>query len=234
MRLFERLNVYLSVDELHVVWALSITVSCTVTGTSLVAWVLGLSSVGIHLGEVKSSVESARKVAHVNIEGELVVLESKCLVGVVIGHEVDTGSDVGTGALGDELERQGVIGSGDTIGPRVVGTLNSAVGGAGHRVWAKLLVPGVSSVAVGVAGGAVKPSPVGIQNDLRVLGGANAAGAASLHGHSWMNFSLVGTDLLAADGGHQTQGGECESGVHLDGGGESPKVLARMKKEETL
>lgn len=234
MKVAENVKIYLSVDELHVVWALSITVSGTVTSTSLVAWVLGLSTICVHLGEVKSTVDSARKVAHVNIEGELVILEREGLVGIVISHEVDSASNVGASALGDELEGQGVVGSGDSVCGGIVGTLNGAVGCAGDWVWAELLVPGVSGIAVGVARGAVQPSPVGIENDLGVLGGANAAGSASLHGHSWVDFSLVGTDLLTADSGQQRQGGECESGVHLDGCGGSVKVLVRMKKEESL
>ena len=226
---------HLSVYELHVVWTLSITVSGTVAGTSLVAWVLGLSSIGIHLGEVESSVDSARKVAHVDIEGELVVLESKGLVGVVIGHEVNSASNVGTSALGDELESQSVVGSGDTISLRVFGTLKSAVAGAGDGVWAKSLVPGVASVAVGVTRLVMKPSPVGIENDFRVLGCADAARGASLHGHSWVNFWLGGTDLLTADSGQQRERGKGESvGVHLDGCGESVSVMVKMKKEETL
>lgn len=226
---------YLSIDELHVVWALSITVSSTVASTSLVAWVLGLSSIGIHLGEVESSVDSARKVAHVDIEGELVVLESKGLVGVVIGHEVNSAADVGSSALGDELESQSVAGSGDTVSLGVFGTLKSAVAGAGGWVWAKSTVPGVASVAVGVARLVVKPSPVGIENDLGVLGCADTARGASLHGHSWMNFWLGGTDLLTADSGQQRERGKGESvGVHLDGCDESVNVIVRMKKEETL
>jgi hypothetical protein len=58
--IFEQTN--LSVDELDVLRTLSITVSGTILGTGLVARVLGHSSIGIHLSEVQSTVQSARKV----------------------------------------------------------------------------------------------------------------------------------------------------------------------------
>ena len=226
---------HFSVDELHVVWTLSITISGTVAGTSFVARVLGLSSVGIHLGEVESSVDSAGKIAHVDIEGELVVFQGKGLVSVVIRHEINSASNVGTSALGDELESQSVVGSGDTVSLSVFGTLKSAVAGAGDWVWAKSLVPGVASVAIGVTRLVVKPSPVGIENDFGVLGCADAARGASLHCHRWMDFWLGGTDLLAADSGQQRERGKGESvGVHLDGCGDSVNVMVRMKKEEIL
>jgi hypothetical protein len=118
---------YLSVDELNVVGALSITVTGSVLGTSLVGGVLGHTTICIHLGEVKSAVETARKLGDVNVEAELLVLHVENLVLAVAGHEVHTGPDVGVGTLGDKLKGKSGTSGGDTIGSRVVGTIKSAV-----------------------------------------------------------------------------------------------------------
>ena len=208
-------SAYLAVDELHVVWALGIAVSSSVLGTSLVAWVLGHSSISIHLREVQSTVESARKVGHVNVEGELVVLQLEGLVGGVIRQKIDTGSNVRSGgSLGDELESQSIVARGDTVSARVVSSVKSAVRGAGLWIWADGGVPGVASVTVGVPGGCVQPSPVGIKNDLRVLGGAASSACADLYGHCWMRLCSQGADLLAADGGQKGEGSESKLAVH--------------------
>lgn len=69
------LNVGLAVDELDVAGALSITVTGTVLGTSLVAGVLGKTTVEVHGDEVESTVQTAANVGDIDIKGELVAEE---------------------------------------------------------------------------------------------------------------------------------------------------------------
>lgn len=70
-----------SVDELQILWALSITVSRSILGTGQVGGVLGHSSVGVHGHEVESAVQSARKVGDIHIERELLTQKLELLVG---------------------------------------------------------------------------------------------------------------------------------------------------------
>lgn len=126
------LDVGLAVDPLDVVGALSVTVSyevsaaevmdelvkltSSVLGTGLVVALVD-ATVGSHLSEVESTVQTARKVRNINIEGELLVDEIEHLVLGVGLHEVSTGSDVaGVLALGNELQGQSIVGGSDTIG----------------------------------------------------------------------------------------------------------------------
>lgn len=94
---------YLAVDEFDVFGALSVTVTSSVFGTSLVVGEARHTTILVHGDEVESTVETAREVAHVNVKGKLLVLELEHLVVSVVLHEVDTGPDVlGVWALGDE------------------------------------------------------------------------------------------------------------------------------------
>ena len=137
-----RENNYLSVDELDVVGALSITVAGSVFGTSLVASETGETTVGVHLREVESTVETAGKVGDIDVKGELLVLELEHLIGGIGSQEVDTRADVLAAGVGsDELERQGIAADGDTVGGRIISTLNCAVLGAGDVVGAESSVP---------------------------------------------------------------------------------------------
>lgn len=207
-------DVGLTVDELHVMGALRVTVSGSVCGTSGIAGVVCHSSVKSHLREVKGTIESTGEVGHVNIEGELVVLQVEALVGAVICQKVDTRSDVGTG---DESESQGVSGSLDTVNTLVISTVKSAVGGASLWVWAEGFVPAVACVAVGGVLSRVQPSPVGVKNNLGVLGGARSSAGASRHRHGRVSLSLEGTDLLAADSGQKGESSESKLVDHFEG-----------------
>lgn len=68
-------------------------------------------------------------------------------------------------SIGDELVGQRVARGGNTVGTRVVSTLNGAVLGASNTVRAKGGVPGVALVAVGRARSGVQPTPVGVQDN---------------------------------------------------------------------
>lgn len=193
--------------------ALSIAVSGSVSGTSLVSSVVGQSTVKLHLGEVEGTVESAGEVGHVNIEGELVVLQVEALVGAVVCQKVDTRSNVGTG---DESEGKRIISSLDTVNTLVIGPIKSALGGASHSVWAEGCVPFVAGVAVVVAVRCVQPSPVGIKNDLGVLLGASSSAGASLHRHGRVSLDFESTNLLAADSGQKGEGSEGKLVDHFE------------------
>ena len=108
---------YLAVDELDVVRALGVAVAGTVLGAGDVAWEAGLATVSVHLDEVEGAVETTGEVRHVDVEGELLVLQVEHLVGgVILGHEVDTRTDVlGVRTLRHELERERVPAGGDTV-----------------------------------------------------------------------------------------------------------------------
>ena len=109
---------YLAVDELDVVRALCVAVAGTVLGAGDVAWEAGLATVSVHLDEVEGAVETTGEVRHVDVEGELLVLQVEHLVGgVILREEVDTRPDVlRVWALGHELEAECVSTRGDTVG----------------------------------------------------------------------------------------------------------------------
>ncbi len=88
----------------------------SVLGTSLVIALVD-ATVGGHLNEVESTVQTARKVGDIDVEGEFLVDEIEHLVLGVRLHEVGTGSHVGGElALGNESEGKGIVGGGDTVG----------------------------------------------------------------------------------------------------------------------
>lgn len=124
--------------------ALRIAVASSVLGTSFVGGELGHATILRHLREVESAVKSARKVRHIDIESELLVLQVEDLVAGLALEEVDAGTNVLLLALGDELESKRVAGGGDTVSARVVGTIESAVLRARRTVGAQGGVPGVA------------------------------------------------------------------------------------------
>lgn len=65
--------------------ALRIAVSSSVLGTGLIVGVLGLTTIGIHLYKVKSTVKTAGKLGDIDVEGELLVLGLEHLVSGVGG-----------------------------------------------------------------------------------------------------------------------------------------------------
>lgn len=211
------LSIGLSVDELEITWALSITVTGSVFGTSLVAWVGSQSSVSLHLGEVQSTVETARKLGDIDSEGEL---SSQKVEGLVLSlgsssHKVCTRSNVGASTLSNEVESQRIASGGDTVDTRVVSTIESAVGSANLVAWAESGVPGVTSVAVSGARDRVSPSPVGVEHN-GLLGSNTATGGTFADGQLWVDLRSEGSNLLSAGG--DKEGGEGkDSGKHLEG-----------------
>lgn len=111
---------YHAIDELEIPRALGITVSGSVLGTGLVARVFRHATIGIHSHKVQSTVQTARKVRDIHIEGELVVQQVEMLIRLVILHKVQTRANVGTG---DEAELKLGSRSSDTVCTRVIGTI---------------------------------------------------------------------------------------------------------------
>ena len=135
---------YDTVDELDVPGALGVAVTRSVLGTSLVGGEARHATIGVHGGEVESTVETAGELGHVDIEGELLVKELEHLVGAVVLHQEKTGTDVGAGL---EAQRQRVAVSLNTVGTRVVSTIQGTVLGASLVVGAESGIPCISSVA---------------------------------------------------------------------------------------
>ena len=88
----------------------------SVLGTSLVVALVD-TTVGSHLNKVESTVQTARQLGDVDVEGELLADEVEHLVLGVALHEVGTRTNVSrVRALGDELEGQRVAAGSDTVG----------------------------------------------------------------------------------------------------------------------
>lgn len=190
--------------------ALSITVAGSVLSTSLVVGLLGHATIGIHLDEVESAVESTGKVGHVDIESELLVKELEHLVFGLGLEEVDASSDVSTL---DELEGESIAGGGDTVGAAVVSTVDGAVLGAGHTVGADGGVPGVAGVAVGVTAGGMEPAPVGVEHDGGVHSCATAL-STFLRAHFGVGLGGECAGLLAVHHREEGEGDESSSAEH--------------------
>ena len=85
--------------ELHIMGALSITISCAVLGSSIVrtAWCCRfcLPAICIHLDKVHCTIEATRHEEHVGGHGEFPVLQLEHLVLVGSIQHIDAGSKVG-------------------------------------------------------------------------------------------------------------------------------------------
>lgn len=155
------------------------------------------------------------KVGNIDVKCELVSEQSEALVRVITVHEVETATNVGAVlALGDESEAQSVAAGGDTVGARVVGTVQAAVSGACLGVGAEGGIPLVASVAVGRAIDRVCPAPVGINSHRTSLGRARARGVACRPGHGRVSLSGQRASRLGLDGSNKGRDGR-DLGVNL-------------------
>lgn len=140
-----------------------IAVTRSIFGTGLVAGVFGQTTIGHHLREVESAIQTTGQVADVDIEGELLVKESEDLiVGVVTSHQINTRADVRLRAGGNEVKSERISAGGDTVRLFVFSAVQSTVCSASNCVGAVLGVPGVTCVTIGVSTNIVQPTPVGI------------------------------------------------------------------------
>lgn len=131
----EQLSTHLAGNEFEIPGALSITVTCSVRGSSLVGRVLGKTTIGVHLDEVQGAVDTTTwrmsqlanaqssstyriltKTRDVNVEGELLVLQLEQFVLVTV-DQVDSRANVVTLL---ELQADRVAAGLDTVGTRVV------------------------------------------------------------------------------------------------------------------
>jgi hypothetical protein len=101
--------------------------------------------------------------------------------------------------VSNELYREISTASGDTVRSSVVRTVEGTIGGTGNGVWTKGLVPFVTCVAVGGSGGSVGPSPIRIEDDRVLFGGAGTASRTVLYGERGMSFCGLRTDLLSVN-----------------------------------
>jgi hypothetical protein len=99
---------------------------------------------------------------------------------------------------------------------RVVGTLNSAVLGAGGSVRASSHVPCVSGEAVGVSADSVGPAPVGVERNGAGLACAAGSAGTSAGRPSQLGVSLSGrrASLLSAGGSVERKRCKSERPVH--------------------
>ena len=141
------------------------------------------------------------------------------------GHQVDARADIlAIGVGSDELEGEGVAAGGDTIGPGVISTVNSAVRGTGLAIGTGSGVPSVTCVAIGVAALGVDPAPVGVEDDLSGRDCRTTRFRAFLVGKFGMRLGLVGADELAERDGNTSQGNKSSFREHL----EARKWMARI------
>lgn len=209
-KIWEIEKAYRAVDELKITRALSITVSSSVLGTSQVTRVLCHSTISIHLREVESTVQSARKLGDIHSESEFLSqkVEGLVLSGASRCHQVCSRSDVGSCTLGNKVESESITRGGDTIDAGVVCTIKSAVGGTSCVVWAESCVPGVAIVAVGSATSSLmEPSPVGIEDDGLSRGCAAACGTLA-DSQSRVGLSSDNSNLLGLSRNEEGSEGE--------------------------
>ena len=206
---------YLAVDELDILGALRITVSCSILSSCLVGGIFGQSSISIHLGEVQGTVEATGKIGHIYVEGEFLSKELQKLVlgGASGSHQVVSGSDIGVCSGGHKAKLEGITTGSDAVGALIVTSVESAVCGAGHSIRAEGLVPSVTSVAVRVAIYVVQPPPVCIEND--GLGGSRASTCSALtDSQRRVGLCRQGAGLLGTSTKHKGSKSERSSSCH--------------------
>mmetsp|Transcript_101830 Transcript_101830/g.141487 ORF Transcript_101830/g.141487 Transcript_101830/m.141487 type:complete len:215 (-) Transcript_101830:23-667(-) len=200
------LRVRLAVNELHIVRALCITVSGTIPGTcSVVA--NALAAISGHLDEVHRPIHAAFHGRGVHIHGKLAVLQLEKLVVVIIFQEEKPRSHIGSG---HKVETNTARHWSDTVNSLVlpvIHCLQCAFLRTSFRISTDACVPLVAVIAIPVPLSRVDPAPVGVQNQLVLLGSALPFGAF-LHCHSWASFGLEGARLLRSARWEQKQKGE--------------------------
>ena len=107
---------------------LSITVTSPILSAGLVTRKATSTTVLIHRYEVYSTVKTARKLRHVNVERDLLVQHIEHFVAIVVFHKVDTRSNVlAVFVVGHELKTDLVTTCGDTVGTAVVCAFNRTI-----------------------------------------------------------------------------------------------------------
>jgi len=142
-------DVGFSIDKFHVMRALSVAISGAILRSSLVSRIFAQTPIGVHGHEVERAVKTAGEPANVNVKRELLVLEIEHPIGRIVRHEIDARSDVGgVGAVGDELEGEGVSASLDAVGALIVGPVYRTVGRTSSSIRTEGLIPLVPRVTI--------------------------------------------------------------------------------------
>jgi hypothetical protein len=106
----------LAVDEFNALGTLGITVASSVFGASLVVGVLGETTIGVHLDEIKGAIETAGQTGYIDVEGELLVLKIEHLIAGVVGHKIHARANIGrVKAMRDELYGECTASGCDTV-----------------------------------------------------------------------------------------------------------------------
>jgi hypothetical protein len=105
-----------TIDPLQVLRALRITVSSSVSSSCLVGRESSHTTICGHLREVEGTIETTWQIGDINIEGELLIQKLKQVIFGAGVQKVDTGTNVGLGALGDEIDLERVARGGNTVG----------------------------------------------------------------------------------------------------------------------
>lgn len=191
---------YLAVDKR---WtrALRITVSRAI---ACAGWVQrALASVREHLTEVKSTIGTAWELAHIHVEGELLIQQREHVVSCLIGEQVDSRGDKTGGPIGPvDKEVEGQLAAvGVNPGSSVVDALEITVGSACFCIGAYNWVETVG-FAVGVVV-CVNPSVVGIQDQGGVLLNTATSEGTLPCWKLGMDFGGQFSCLLGCNGGGQ-------------------------------
>jgi hypothetical protein len=190
-----------SINPLQIMGTLRITITRSILCSNLITRMSSLPTVLFHFNEVKRTIKSTRKLAHIHIKSELMIEQIEHLIIVGIIHEESPWSNIPrVGALSYEAEFKWVTITKDVIGVLVLllgYSVDSTVLGAGLWVWAKGLLPFVSCVAVWcVCAGFVWPTPITIDCNLPVLWLALTFACALCIGQRWMIFISLMAYLL--------------------------------------
>mmetsp|Transcript_57187 Transcript_57187/g.136287 ORF Transcript_57187/g.136287 Transcript_57187/m.136287 type:complete len:217 (-) Transcript_57187:46-696(-) len=193
-------DIGLAVHELHIMRALSITVASAILGPGYVgATTSGLPAICIHLHKVHGAVQAAGHVEHVHRQSKLSVLQLEDFVHVGALQHVDAGTKV-RAILGGahKVQPKPIVDGIDAVCLLVVFlrvALHMAICSTARWIRAQRGIPIPVLVAVGVLA-IVDPPPIGVQDQLVLLGRAAARFGALLHGHGRIAFRLQGARLL--------------------------------------
>ena len=128
-------------------------------------------------------------------------------------HQVVSGPDIGICSGGHKAKLEGIATGCDAVGALIVTSVESAVCGAGSSIGAEGGVPGVTSVAVGVASYIVQPSPVCVEND--GLGGSRASTCSALtDSQRRVGLCRQSAGLLGASTEHEGSKSKSSSSCH--------------------
>jgi len=163
-------HIGLTIDELEIMRALSITITHAIFGTSIS--ILGLATISIHLHKIQSTIEATIQFGIIHGVGELLVLQLEEHVRVIGIHEIRPRSHIlAVRAIGHKAKGKRISRTLNAICAGVLGicSFNDAIGCARGGIRAESCIPTVSSVAIVESTSNVCPSPIRINGYLTLL-----------------------------------------------------------------